>query len=256
MKVDWTGVRGRAAVHAALAEPARLAVVEQLALGDRAPGELSEALGIPSNLLAHHLRVLAGAGVVARSRSEADRRRTYLRLLPAALAGLVPAGAVPAGMAGAARVVFVCTHNSARSQLAAALWARRSRVAVASAGTRPAPRVHRGAAAVARRHGLALDGARTAHVRDVARPDDLMIAVCDRAYEELTGRPDRLHWSIPDPVATGSREAFEQAFQDIEARVERLAQALVPPPRASNPDTSNPGTGAVPEARTQDGRTR
>jgi protein-tyrosine-phosphatase/DNA-binding transcriptional ArsR family regulator len=252
MDIDWSGVRGRAAVHAALAEPARLAVVELLALGDRSPGELGEALGIGSNLLAHHLRVLTDAGVVARSRSEADRRRTYLRLLPAALAGLVPAAAVP----GAGRVVFVCTHNSARSQLAAALWARRSPVAVASAGTRPAPRVHRGAAAVARRHGLALDGARTAHVRDVARPDDLMVAVCDRAYEELASRPDRLHWSVPDPVRTGSREAFERAFQDIEARVERLAQALVPPPRASNPDTSNPGTAGVPEARTQDGRTR
>jgi protein-tyrosine-phosphatase len=248
MNVDWNGVRGRAAVHAALAEPARLAVVEQLVLGDRSPGELGEALGIPSNLLAHHLRVLADAGVVARSRSEADRRRTYLRLLPAALAGLLPA----AGVATAPRVVFVCTHNSARSQLAAALWARRSRVAVASAGTDPAARVHRGAAAVARRHGLALAGARTAHVRDMAEPDDLMVAVCDRAYEELGDRPGRLHWSVPDPVPAGSRDAFEQAYQDIEARVERLARALVPDPRPSDPPSSDPGVGA----RTEDGSTR
>src|SRR6266568_4416489 len=117
MASEWSDeVRRRAAVHAALAEPARLAVVDELLVGDRSPGELAEALGLPSNLVAHHLKVLAEAGVVARSRSEADRRRTYLRLVPEALAELVPAAVLTAP-----RVIFVCTHNSARSQLAAAL---------------------------------------------------------------------------------------------------------------------------------------
>ncbi|TDB88979.1 ArsR family transcriptional regulator, partial [Actinomadura sp. KC216] len=54
----------RAAVHAALGEPARLAIVDALLLGDASPGELGAGLGAPSNLVAHHLRVLAEAGVV------------------------------------------------------------------------------------------------------------------------------------------------------------------------------------------------
>ena len=160
MELDWsTSVLARARLHAALGEPARLAIVDRLVLGDASPGELGRELGLASNLLAHHVRLLEQAGVVQRSRSEGDRRRTYLRLRPAALAGLVPAAS-----RAAPRVLFVCTRNSARSQLAAALWRRRSRVPVASAGTRPAARVHPLAAAVARAHGLSLARARTAHV--------------------------------------------------------------------------------------------
>jgi ArsR family transcriptional regulator, arsenate/arsenite/antimonite-responsive transcriptional repressor / arsenate reductase (thioredoxin) len=221
MTIDEDSVRARAAVHAALAEAARLAVVDELVAGDRSPGELAEALGLASNLLAHHLKVLEEAGVVARSRSEADRRRTYVRLVPAALAGLVPAAVL-----SAPRVVFVCTHNSARSQLAAALWRGRSRVPAASAGTRPAARVHRRAVSVARRHGLSLADARTAAVAELLRPDDLVVAVCDNAYEELGGQAVRLHWSVPDPVRAGTADAFERAYADIADRVERLAPVI------------------------------
>src|SRR3989337_1300266 len=74
-------LRWRAGVHAALADPARLAVVDLLCVGDASPSELQAALDLPSNLLAHHLRVLQHAGVIERSRSEGDRRRTYLRLV-------------------------------------------------------------------------------------------------------------------------------------------------------------------------------
>src|SRR5262245_61277213 len=127
MNAEWcSGVVVRARVHAALGEPARLAIVDALALGDASPGEVGRALGLPTNLLAHHLNVLAEAGVIERSRSEGDRRRTYLRLRPQALTTLLPAPVQPAP-----RVVFVCTHNSARSQLAAALWATRSPVPAA-----------------------------------------------------------------------------------------------------------------------------
>ena len=214
-------LRARAAVHAALAEPARLAVVDELLVGDRSPGELADALGVPGNLLAHHLNVLERAGLVARSRSEADRRRVYLRLLPAALPALAPAGVWTAP-----RLVFVCTRNSARSQLAAALWARRSRIPAASAGTQPADRVHRRALATARRHGLSLTEAGTAHLHDVTGPGDLVVAVCDHAYEELGAGPDRLHWSVPDPVAAGTAAAFERAYADLMQRVDRLAPVV------------------------------
>jgi protein-tyrosine-phosphatase/DNA-binding HxlR family transcriptional regulator len=220
MDAEPGSVERRAAVYAALGDPARLAVVDSLLLGDRSPGELGEALGMPSNLLAHHLRLLEQAGVIERGRSEADRRRSYVRLVPSALPS------APVTALAAPRVVFVCTHNSARSQLASALWARRSTVPVASAGTHPARRVHRRAVTVARRHDLALDAARTAAVADELRPDDLVVAVCDSAYEELGAGPHRLHWSVPDPVPVGTQAAFERAYEEIEQRVDRLAGAV------------------------------
>ncbi|MEV0790390.1 helix-turn-helix domain-containing protein [Kribbella sp. NPDC050459] len=212
----------RARVHAALGDPARLAIVDTLVAGDAAPGELSVALDLPTNLVAHHLKVLEGAGVVVRTRSEGDKRRTYVRLRPEAIAAI----ATPVPTA-ANRVVFVCTHNSARSQLAAAIWSRRSEIPVASAGTAPAERVHPRALKIARRHGLDPAGWRTARLRDVVSRDDLLIAVCDNAYEDL--RPEerpRLHWSIPDPAPVDTDAAFDAAYTELAGRIDRLAPAL------------------------------
>jgi protein-tyrosine-phosphatase len=124
-------------------------------------------------------------------------------------------------------VVFVCTHNSARSQLAAALWTQHSTVPAASAGTHPAARVHPLAATTARARGLSLARARTSHVQDVLQPDDLVVAVCDNAHEELgTPADDRLHWSVPDPARVGTGEAFERAFRDLADRIDRLSPAV------------------------------
>lgn len=220
--MEWSAsVVSRARVHAMLGEPARLAIVDRLVLGDASPSELGAAAGMPSNLLAHHLKLLEQAGLVERSRSEGDRRRTYLRLRPQALTGLVPEGT-----RAAPRVVFVCTHNSARSQLAAALWTRRSPVPTTSAGTHPSPGVHPLAIAMANQQNLPLSD-RTAHVDDVMHGDDLVVAVCDNAHEELGTRGgERLHWSVPDPARVGTSEAFEQAFWDIAERIDRLAPAI------------------------------
>ena len=125
-------------MHAALGDPGRLAIVDALLLGEASPSELQRLLAMSSNLLAHHVRVLEQVGVVSRHRSEADRRRTYLALVPGALDVLRPMT-----LHDAVRVVFVCTHNSARSQLAAALWNDTSPVPATSAGTHPAPRAPR-----------------------------------------------------------------------------------------------------------------
>ena len=222
MNTDLSSLRQRARVHAALGEPARLAIVDALTVGDASPGEIARSLALPTNLVAHHLKVLQDAGLVVRTRSEGDRRRTYLRLQPDALAVLTPPP-----LADVARVVFVCTHNSARSQLAAALWAQRTRIPAASAGTQPAPRVHPRAITVARRHGLTLDPTGTAHVADVVHGGDLVIAVCDNAHEDLTDdvRP-RLHWSVPDPAPADTDAAFEAAFTDLARRIDRLAPSL------------------------------
>ncbi|MCX2947888.1 helix-turn-helix domain-containing protein [Lentzea sp. NEAU-D7] len=221
MSTDWSSeLVARARVHAALGEPARLAIVDRLVLGDASPSEVGAELGLPSNLLAHHVKLLEQAGLVERSRSEGDARRTYLRLRTAALTGLVPSG-----VRQARRVVFVCSRNSARSQLAAALWAARSTVPTTSAGTRPAEQVHPLAVATASAHGLSLARSRPQHVEQVVGPDDLVVAVCDNAHEELDPA-DRLHWSVPDPARTGTEEAFDSAFQDLADRVERLAPAV------------------------------
>ena len=137
---------------------------------------------------------------------------------------------VPAGWRSAPRVVIVCTQNSARSQLAAALWARRSQVPCASAGTRPASRIHPEATKVARRHGLSLGNAATSHVDDVLDGGDLVVAVCDNAHEQLGSRvPDRLHWSVPDPARNATPEVFERVFDDIAGRIDRLAPAVHTP---------------------------
>lgn len=230
MNAELVSRKSRARIHAALGDPARLEIVDALALGDASPGEIAHNLGMPTNLVAHHVKVLTRAGLVVRGRSEGDRRRTYLRLRPEALAALTPAP-----LAGVGRVVFVCTRNSARSQLAAALWSHRTHTSAASAGTKPAGHVHPRAVAVAHRHGLTIDPTGTSHVSDVVRDDDLVIAVCDNAHEELTGsvRP-RLHWSVPDPVRIDTDDAFEAAFADLAARVDRVAPVITPAPNSGD----------------------
>ena len=167
-------------MHAALADPARLAITDTLADGDASPSELAAMLAMPSNLLAHHLRVLEGAALVARQRSEGDRRRSYVRLVPGPLNFL----AGPPARA-ARRVLFVCTANSARSHLAAALWRRASPVPAVSAGTRPAERIHPGAVDAAGRHQLPLPRLRPRPLSDVQHDGDLVVTVCDLAHEEI-----------------------------------------------------------------------
>lgn len=222
MNGELSSLQARARIHAALGDPARLAIVDALTLGDASPGEIGHDLGMPTNLVAHHVRVLQEAGLIVRTRSEGDRRRTYLRLQPDALTSLAPPQ-----LENVERVVFVCTHNSARSQLAAALWRDRIGGPVASAGTQPAARIHPRAIKVAHRHGLALQAARTAHVASVVHDGDLVIAVCDNAHEDLTTsvRP-RLHWSVPDPVRVDTDDAFETAYTDLAGRIDRLAPAV------------------------------
>lgn len=223
MDTELSSITARARVHAALGDVARLAIVDALVLGDASPGELGGALGLPTNLVAHHLRVLVEAGLVVRTPSEGDRRRSYLRLVPDVLTSLLPVQ-----VRAVARVVFVCTHNSARSQLARALWAQRSSVPVASAGTAPATQVHRRAVEVASRHGLTIAVNATAHVVDVVRPADFVIAVCDNAYEGMAGgaRP-ALHWSVPDPARLDTDAAFEAAFEEIANRIDRFVPIVV-----------------------------
>jgi protein-tyrosine-phosphatase len=215
-----TGFHQRLARHAALADAGRLRIVDLLTLGDRSPSELQAELGMPSNLLAHHLRILEDAGLAARHRSEADRRRSYIRLLAGSLEDLVPGSGHKAR-----RVLFVCTRNSARSQLAAALWRQASAIPAASAGTHPADRISPGALEVAARHGLDLADAVPQQLDQVMGEGDFVVTVCDNAHEEVPGLQG-VHWSIPDPVRQGTAEAFEEAYGQLSHRIGDLAPRL------------------------------
>ena len=219
MDADLILVR-RAALHAALADPSRLRIIDTLAVGDRSPSELAAMLAMPSNLLAHHLRVLEGEGLIDRTRSEGDKRRSYLQLVPGALDELTPPP-----LPDVRRVLFVCTANSARSHLAAALWRHASPVPAASAGTHPAERIDPGAIATAERHRLPLRRTRPQRIDDVRAAGDLVVTVCDVAHEELGPDADR-HWSIPDPVRAGRRAAFDRAYDQLARRVDDLAPRL------------------------------
>jgi ArsR family transcriptional regulator, arsenate/arsenite/antimonite-responsive transcriptional repressor / arsenate reductase (thioredoxin) len=219
-------LRRRASLHAVLADEARLAIVDTLLLGDASPSELATLTGMPSNLLAHHLGVLESRGLIARRRSDGDRRRTYVQLVGDELADL----GLSATTTGD-RILFVCTANSARSQLAAALWRRASGVPATSAGTHPADRIDPRAVETAARHRLRLPSRRRpTSLERVLRPTDVVVCVCDQAYEELhrtaAGDHPHVHWSIADPVHIDTDDAFEHAFAEIDTRVRRLSAAI------------------------------
>jgi ArsR family transcriptional regulator, arsenate/arsenite/antimonite-responsive transcriptional repressor / arsenate reductase (thioredoxin) len=207
----------RAALHAALGEPVRLAIVEDLAVSDRSPKELAARFSIPSNLLAHHLDVLEDVGLIERFMSAGDRRRRYVRLVRAPLGRLGVATAPPSG-----HVVFVCTHNSARSQLAAALWTARTGAVATSAGTHPADRVHPEAVAAGSRAGLDLSHAEPRTFGNASH-GELVVTVCDQAHEELDPEPDWWHWSLPDPVEDGRATAFDDVITELDDRIRAVA---------------------------------
>ena len=203
-------------MHAALGDEHRLGIVEELAASDRSPTELGQRLELRSNLLAHHLDVLESVGLIERFASAGDQRRRYVRLVRAPLADLGVALARPAGM-----VLFVCSHNSARSQLAAALWRNRTGGGAASAGTHPAESVHPGAVAAAQRAGIDLSDSVPRLLED-STTAAVVVTVCDRAHEELDPDPDWWHWSIPDPVEAGTDAAFDAVVVDLDARIATL----------------------------------
>lgn len=211
----------RAMVHAALGDRHRLAILDALVLGDRTFQELMGVGGLPGNLAAHHLAVLEAAGLIERRVSDGDHRRRYISLRPERLDGLMPVSPVTARA-----ILFVCTHNSARSQFAAALWRLRTGGDADSAGTEPAPRINPRAIEVADEWGLDLRAAVPKGYDRLIRDPDLVVSVCDRARESHPpSMAPALHWSVPDPVADGDLAAFRSSFASIAARIDRLALA-------------------------------
>jgi len=134
------------------------------------------------------------------------------------------------------RVLFLCTHNSARSQMAEGLLRQLAgdRVEVRSAGT-VATRVHPLAIDAMAEKGIDIRGQRSKHLAELAGEHfDTVVTVCDNAQEScpiFPGAPERIHWSIPDPSAVaGDAEtrlrAFRAAREDLAARIRDLAARL------------------------------
>ena len=126
------------------------------------------------------------------------------------------------------RVLFVCTHNSARSQMAEA-WLRAlagERFDVASAGTAPT-RVHPLAVQGMTERGVSLQTARAKGLTEVGTRWDYVITVCDAAFEqcpEFSAKTSRLHWSVEDPSQCpgpfdAQLAAFRRVRDDLAARI-------------------------------------
>lgn len=233
--------------------PLRWALLGALARGDRTVHELTALVDQPQNLVSYHLGKLRDAGVVASRRSSADRRDAYYsadlvrlgELLAAAGGALHPALRLvpppppdpPAGLPTRPAILFLCTGNSARSQMAEAFARERSGGAVeaVSAGSHPKPLHPNAVRAMREGHGIDLSGRRSQHLDAVAdRRFDRVVTLCDKVREvcpELPGRPPAAHWSLADPSAGGGGDdatypAFVDAARAIATRVDLLLADL------------------------------
>ena len=235
-----------------IADPHRWQLLSELARSDRRVGELTELLGKPQNLVSYHLGELRAAGLVIARRSAADRRDVYYRvdldryrrMLAEAGAALHPGLALVARPPGpphrsgrTPRVLFLCTGNSSRSQMAEALITARSASTIESrsAGSDPKP-LHPEAVRVMAERGIDIAGRETKHLRRFARARfDRVITLCDKVREvcpEFPGAKATAHWSILDPAAeagAGSTSPFDDVAAELEQRVEFLIAELAEP---------------------------
>jgi protein-tyrosine-phosphatase/DNA-binding transcriptional ArsR family regulator len=236
-----------------VADPLRWQLLQELARSDRRVNELTALSDKPQNLISYHLRELRTAGLVTSRRSSADGRDAYYRvdlarcgrMLCATGAALQPGlrlGVLPVDIARAAgrapRVLFLCTGNSARSQMAEALLQVMSghTVEARSAGSHPKV-LHPNAVRVMAERGIDISGHSTKHLRRFSRSHfDHVITLCDRVREvcpEFPSDPVLAHWSISDPALEGDGDdatypAFERTAQELESRIGFLLPQLIP----------------------------
>jgi ArsR family transcriptional regulator, arsenate/arsenite/antimonite-responsive transcriptional repressor / arsenate reductase (thioredoxin) len=213
--------------------PIRWAILGELSRSDLRVRELTAVLDERQSLVSYHLIRLRSAGLVATRRSSFDGRDTYYRvdlarcreLFAGTGAALHPAlrlaAAPPPPQPHRARVLFLCTGNSSRSQIAEALLREMApdRAEAFSAGSRPKP-VHPQAVRTMRERGIDMTGAQSKHLSVFAADRfDHVVSLCDRVREvcpEFPGDPDAAHWSVPEP--DGSR-AFARVADDLAERI-------------------------------------
>jgi protein-tyrosine-phosphatase/DNA-binding transcriptional ArsR family regulator len=237
----------------ALADEKRLAIIRLLALSDLRAGEISTALSLPSNAVSYHLKHLSTLGLLQDHRSSADGRdvyyrvdlehldRLYMQAGDALYPGLAPSEQPGADVSAAAiplRVLFLCTHNSARSQMAEAILRHMGgdNVEVFSAGSMPTE-VHPNTLVVLRELGIDTSNLSAKSLDQfLGESFDYIITVCDRVRDicpVFRGDPLEIHWSFPDPVVIEDPElqlaAFRRTATELQTRVRYLL--LLPHPR-------------------------
>jgi ArsR family transcriptional regulator, arsenate/arsenite/antimonite-responsive transcriptional repressor / arsenate reductase (thioredoxin) len=233
--------------------PVRWRLLNDLANSDRRVGELCARLELPQNLVSYHLGRLRAEGMVSRRRSAADGRDSYYvlelercgELLSGAGSALHPglrlAPTSPdwTGLAARrhrARVLFLCTGNSARSQIAEALTEHLGGgvIEAQSAGSHPKP-LHPNAVRALRERGIDIAGRRSKHLDEFSsRRFDYVVSLCDRVREvcpEFPGHPDLIHWSIPDPGREPGGDsqtypAFERIVEELSRRIAFLLELI------------------------------
>jgi len=225
----------------------RWQILQELARSDRRVRELSDALGRPQNVVSYHLARLRAEALVSARRSSADGRDTYQcldlgrcrHLLDEAGAALHPglAGGDPVAARPRAgtTVLFLCTGNSARSQMAEAFVnASDTGVRASSAGSHPKA-LHPNAVRVMGELGVDIAGHRSKHLDEFAgQRFDHVVTLCDRVREvcpEFPEHPCLAHWSIPDPSLEGATDretypAFERSARELSDRVRFFLHAL------------------------------
>lgn len=236
-----------------LADEQRWRLLQELARSDRKVSELTELVGSPQNLVSYHLAGLRNAGIVSAQRSSADRRDTYYRvdmrrcadLLsevgPALQPGLRIDVVDPRTLDGHASrrspiVLFLCTGNSARSQMAEALLEHHSHGAIRarSAGSHPKP-LHHNAVRVMAERGIDISTHKSKHLdRFTQTRFDRVITLCDKVREicpEFPAAALSAHWSMPDPAADGETDdasyaAFTRTADELESRIPFLIGEL------------------------------
>jgi ArsR family transcriptional regulator, arsenate/arsenite/antimonite-responsive transcriptional repressor / arsenate reductase (thioredoxin) len=238
----------------ALADEKRLAILRLLTLSDLRAGEISAALRLPSNAVSYHLKQLGSLGLLQDHRSSSDGRDVYYRLdlehldhLYTAAGDALHPGLVPSEQGGAEalstpmtplRVLFLCTHNSARSQMAEAILRHMggNNVEVFSAGSIPTE-VHHSTLIVLRELGIETSQLYTKSLDQfLGESFDYIITVCDRVRDicpVFRGDPFQIHWSFPDPVVVEDPEQQLAAFRRTAAELQRRVRylLLLPHPR-------------------------
>lgn len=231
-----------------LAHDVRWSLVQALSVSDYRVQELEEQLDTPMNLISYHLKLLREAGIVAMHKSEADGRDVYYSLEINSLKGLLETAEQAlypvlqvegksyseVHASSPISVLFVCTHNSARSQMAEALLREMGggKFAAFSAGSEPSS-VHGDAIKAMQAMSIDIRGQQSKHWNVFeGQKFDYVISVCDRAREICPVFPggQAIHWSFPDPIAiedtTIRKAAFEQTAAQLQMRINNFMDAL------------------------------